>query len=324
MTFVGFGPLERIDGPPPIAPLFGLLAAAAAPAAGVRIIVDVDGEPMTEEAARALVGLDLPYPGRERWINGVQVYGYPPDLLQVYDPCSGGGSESHIKGFGEELENPMFGAMTVWLAETCTTYKVWSQEEFKARAVASFSAVESAGVARELMGGYGMPDNPHLADGNGEFPNDDDPTNPLNALGLLENEIARSGKQGLIHCEPQIATNLLGRGFAISDKTGVIRTINGIVVIPDFGYVDSATPVGHAAPTGQQSWMYATGPIDLRRSETFVTPDDVSEAMDRGSGGATNGKPNSITYRVERYYLADWDTEVQASVLADPCATTPC
>lgn len=323
MSSVGFGPLERIDGPPPIAPSFGLLQAAAATAAGVRIIIDVDGEPMTEEAAQALFGLDLPYPGRERWINGVEVYPYPPDLLEVFDPCSGGGSDSHIKGFGADLNHPQFGAITVVLNETCTTYKVWSQEEFKARAVASFSAVESAGVAREFMGGYGIPDNPHLADGEGTFPNDDTATNPVNALGLLENEIAKSGKQGLIHCEPQIATQLLGRGFAVSDKTGVIRTINGIVVIPDFGYVDSATPAGHAAPTGQQSWMYATGPVDIRRSETFVTPENVSEAVDRGVG-ATNGKPNSVTYRVERYYVVDWDTEVQASVLADPCATTPC
>lgn len=325
---VGFGPLERIDGPPPIAPLFGILPAAAAPTAGVRIIVDVNGVPLEEDVALAIDGFDLPHPGEERWMNGVEVYPYPPGLADIHDPCPGG-SDASDKNFGDDVKHPQFGALTVYFAETCTSYKVWSQEQFKARAVAAFSAVESAGVAHEFLTGRRMPLNPHLADGEGEFPNGDDPTTVVNGLGLLEAQIARSGRQGLIHCSPQIATSLLGRGFAISDKTGVIRTINGIVVIPDFGYVDGATPAasddypdGHADPTGTQQWMYASGPIDLRRSEVFTTPDNVSEALDRGTGAATNGRPNSITYRVERFYLVDWDTEVQAAVLVDPCQLT--
>ena len=37
------------------------------------------------------------------------------------------------------------------------------------------------------------------------------------------------------------ATSLLGRGFAIDDDTGVIRTINGNIVVPDAGYARAVT-----------------------------------------------------------------------------------
>lgn len=304
---IGFGPLERIDGPPPIPPMYGLIPAAVAPkAAGVRIVPDTDSR------------------GIERWMNGVEVYPYPPDMGDVFNPCAVG-TEFVEKGFGSDLAHPQFGAMTVWVAETCTTYKVWDQDEFKARAVANLSAVESATIEYEFLSGTRLPAQPHLADGNGVFPNGDTVTSALNGLALLEEQIALSGRNGLIHVSPQIATALLGRGFSLRDDTGVIRTINGIVVIPGFGYAAGATPVGHADPsTNSQEWMYATGPVDIRRTEVFINPETVAEATDRGSGGATNGKPNSITYRAERYYLVDWDTEVQAAVLVDRCIDNPC
>jgi hypothetical protein len=319
---VGYGPLERVDGPPPIPPLYGLLPAAAAPAAGVRIVTDVSGTPLDGAVARALEGLDLPHPGEERWINGVEVYPYPPDLGDVHDPCAPG-SIATTKGFGSALPRPQFGAMTVWLAETCTASKIWSQDDFKARALLALTAVESAAVARELLTGTRIPVNPHLADGNGEFPNGDAPTSVVNGLALLEDEIAETGRLGLIHCSPGLAT-LMRERFTVDNKTGVLRTINGNVIIPDAGYANAGVgPKGHAAGAANQEWMYATGPIDVRRSEMFTLPDTVEEAFDRGLG-ATSGRTNSITYRAERYYLADWDTVLQAAVLIDRCTSSTC
>lgn len=319
-TQPGYGPLLAIDGPPPIPPVYGLLQAGAAPAAGVRIIIDTETGPIEEAVARALASIEGLKAGRERWINGVEVYPYPPDLGDVFDKCAPG-SIQQPKGFGTDLKHPQFGAMTVWLAETCTVSRVPSQEQYKARAVAALEAVQGAAVAWELMSGTRMPLNPHLADGNGTFPNGDTATGVAYGIALLEGEIAKSGRQGLIHCSPQVATIARER-FAIDNKTGVLRTINGIVVIPDFGYVNGASPPLHAKATGTKEWIYATGPIDVRRTETFVLPENVEEAVDRGTGGATNSRPNSITYRAERYYLADWDTEVQAAVLVDRCQTT--
>jgi hypothetical protein len=319
MSTVGFGPLWRVDGPPPLAPTYGLLQAAEVPAAGVQIIPDLDVTLNAgEAAARGLLGDQSA--GQERWINGVEVYPYPPDLGDVFDPCAGSGSASHLKGFGSDLDHPQFGAMTVWLAETCTSYKVWNQQQFIARATAALSAVEGPTIAKEFLSGTRLPNNRFLADGNGTFPNGDTVTSVVNGLGILEGEIAKSGKQGLIHCSPMAATAMRDR-FTVDNKTGVLRTINGIVVIPDFGYVLGATPLGHTDPAATQEWMYATGPVEIRRGAMFTTPETVEEALDRGTG-ATNGKANSITYRAERYYLVDWDTEVQAAVLVDRCQTT--
>lgn len=302
MADIGFGPLWRIDGPLPLPPLFGLLQAAAAEATGVRFVDDLDDD------------------GIERWLNGVQVYPYPPDDADVFRNC-GTGSEADEKGFGETIDRPEFEPMTVWLAETCTSYKVWDQEMFKARARIALEAVEGAAVASEFMSGVKLSAQPYLSDGQGVFPNGDTVTNVVNGLALLEEQIALSGKQGVIHCSPMMATALMGRGFSLADKTGVIRTINGIVVVPDFGYTAGATPTGHPDPDGTEEWAYATGPIDIRRTEVITLPETVQEATERGTGGASTGRPNSITYRVERYYLVDWDTEVQAAVLVDRCQT---
>lgn len=334
---VGFGPSWRIDGPPPLPPLYGLVQSAERPlAAPVRIIVDIDNvsydvndlaREMSMEADQAIATLKaegkLPaQAGAERWINGAQVYSYPPDLADVFDACDGGSSAAATKGFGEDVELPEFVAMTVWLAETCTTRSVWDEASFRARASMVLAAVEGAGVAREFLSGRMMPLNPHLSDGNGTFPNEDDVTSPPNGLALLEQEIAKSGRQGLIHCSPMMATAMVQRGFALDNKSGVIRTINGNVVVPDFGYVFGATPVGRTDPVdgSTQEWMYASGPVDIRRSEAFTTPDTYAEALDKGTpDSASNGRPNTVTYIAERYYLVDWDTEVQAAVLVDRC-----
>src|SRR5215831_12164946 len=182
---VGFGPLYRVDGPPPIPPLYGLLQTASAPAQGVRIVPDVDER------------------GIERWMNGVEVYPYPPDFGNVYDTCSTA-SPRPTKDFGLALLNPQFGAMTAYLSETCTSYRIWNQEEYKARAVSAFAAVESAIVAKEFMTGTVMTANPHLSDGTGTFPNGDTVTSFSDGVRLLEKAIAATGRQGLIHCSPQI------------------------------------------------------------------------------------------------------------------------
>lgn len=332
MTQIGYGPLERIDGPLPLPPLYGLLAAAEAPAGGVRLLVDVDsnpfdyadlsstGESMEEAIARMRRDGLLPaQAGQERWLNGVEVYPFPPDTGDLFDTCSSGSGSYGSKGFGDELEHPQFSAVTAYLAESCKSYKVWDQDAFRARAVTAFSAVESSLIGRVLMNAEAVTLNPALADGTGTFPNADVVTNAVNALALLENEIADSGKLGLIHCTPGFATSLRAQ-FTLDNKSGVIRTISGNIVIPDPGYAVGSTPTGHAAATGTQEWIYATGPIDIRRTEVFVMPETASQALDRGTGlGATMGRPNTYTYRVERYYLVTWDTEVHAAVLADRC-----
>lgn len=295
-TSIGFGPLARIEGPPPSPPRHGLLQAAAAPAAGVRLVPDAE----------------------DRWINGVEVEAYPVSMAEVWDACRSGSAGAE-KADGDPHPSPQFGAMTVYLADTCTRYQVPDESAFRARAATVMQAVEGAAVEREFLTGDDLLLNPHLSDGNGEFPNADAPTSPVNGIALLEQEIARSGRLGLIHISPMLAV-VLGAAGAISELDGVLRTTNGTPVISGAGYAEGATPKdGHANPAANQEWAYATGPIDVRRSEIFIVPDTLAEALDRGMG-ATHDRPNAVTYYVERYYLVDWDTDVQAAVLIDRCS----
>ncbi len=342
MAQVGYGPLERIDGPLPIPPVYGLLQAMSAPASGVRMIVDTgDGDVMgvdisstgkTIEQAIAELKAAGSLPsnaGDLRWINGVEVYPYPPGQADAYNACGANSATDTTKSFGDELPHPQFSAITLYVAESCKSYKVWNQEEFKQRAVAALTAVQSSALARQLLTGEADPLSPFLADGQGTFPLGSTPTTAINALSIVEEYIGLTGQLGIVHCSPGYATSLLGRGFAVDDKTGVIRTINGNIVIADAGYARGTTEPGYGSPlhqtasTGWQEWIYGTGPIDIRLSEIFMIPEQVSQALDRGSNlGASMGRPNTFTYRAERYALATWDTELQVGVLADRCATS--
>ncbi len=314
----------------------------SAPATGVRMIVDTgDGDVVgvdisstgkTIEAAIAELKAAGSLPenaGDLRWLNGVEVYPYPPGQADAYNACGANSATDTTKSFGDELEHPQFSAITLYVAESCKSYKVWNQEEFKQRAVTALTAVQSSALARQLLTGEADPLSPFLADGNAVVPNGNAPTTAINALSIVEEYIGLSGQLGIVHCSPGYATSLLGRGFAVDDKTGVIRTINGNIVIADAGYARGLTEPGYGSPlhstpsSGWQEWIYGTGPIDIRLSEIFMIPDQVSQALDRGSNlGASSGRPNVFTYRAERYALATWDTELQVAVLADRCSTS--
>lgn len=294
-TILACGPLTRIDGPLPIRPLYGLLQAAEAPAAGVQVIVDTDSE------------------GIERWGNGAEVFPYPADVAKV-DNSFQPGSEAETKGAGTQPATPQFGAFTIYLPIQCTNYRVWNDEQFRARAVATLTAVESAAIAREIMSGEKLTLNPHLTDGVGTFPNGSTVTSALNGVALLEKEIAASGRLGLIHVPPQVLMMLASKGFGFDNASGVWRTPNGNVIVPDAGYANSVAPTGHTAASGTQDWIYATGPIEVRRSEVFMIPEENFQAIDRST--------NQIVYRAERNYLVIWDQQVQAAVRVDRCQDT--
>lgn len=292
MTGIGYGPLWVVDGPPPQPPLYSLLNSA-------RVVPDADAG------------------GVERWGNGVQVYPYPPGPGHVEDACASGSERD--KDAGETVPLPSFAAMIVYLAETCSSLGIFgqglsnaeAQDRFTARARSVLAAVESATVEREFYAGDVLGLNPFLADGNGTFPNGDTAADVVEAFGLLENEIAVSGRRGLIHVSPRLATtakaaHLIDR----DDRSGQVVTINGTIVVPGQGYADDAVhPVGHPVASTGEEWAYATGPVDVRRGAPELLPGTIAEALDRGS--------NTITYRVERPYVVDWDTVVQAAVLVD-------
>lgn len=292
MTEGMYGPTWRIDGPPPLPRAHTLINSA-------RVVADVDAEQI------------------ERWQNGVSVYSYSPDLAHVWEGCATGTFREKAEGGAIPL--PEFGAMCVYFAETCSALGIAGaglsldqvQERFVARARAALEAVESAAIEAEFMDGAVLGNNPHLADGEGAFPNGSTAVGYVDALAILEDYIAsESGRGGMIHMSPGGAIEASSHSLLFEGKDGILRTINGTIVVPGAGYVGHSNPDGgHTAAGTGQEWIYATGPVEIRRSDAIQLPGTFAEAHDR--------ETNSVTYRVERYYVVTWDTAVQAAVRAD-------
>lgn len=298
-----YGPLWRINGPLPEPPKYTLLKAAT-------IVDDID-------AAQV-----------ERWINGVKVYPYPCNLPDVWEACA---SAPQNKQTGVAVPLPEFSAFTVILGENCASYAIAGpnmtpaqiQERFFDRVSRSFTAVEAFAVEAEfmygaLLGATTDAVNAFLADGAGTFPYGNVATSVVNAFAVLENEIAKSGKRGMIHCSPALATAAIQGLLLWEDprEPGKLQTRLGTIVVPGGGYINkTGHPVGSPLPsTTLQEWIYATGMVEIRRSELVQLPENFEQALNRGT--------NTVTYAAERYYVVDWDTCVHAAVLADRCATT--
>ena len=288
----GFGPLFAIDGPRPSAPRYTLVNAAT-------II------PVTDEHI---------------W-NGVAVYPFPSDLPDGWDPCppESRGSEANAapKSSGSGTTEADFGALTVYLPITCSAFGIGDDAEFRNRAIIAMTAREAYEVEYEFWTGTTLPATPHLTDANGTVLNSGVATNLLNGLALLEEAIAATGIQGVIHATPG-TVSAWSSTFQVFREGNQLITALGTRVVPGYGY-DGSQPenTSFSAPSGTEAWAYATGPIEMRRSDVFTVPGTLREALDRST--------NTVTFRAERYYVTDWDTTLQAGVLIDRCqdACTP-
>ncbi len=118
----------------------------------------------------------------------------------------------------------------------------------------------------------------------------------------------------MIHMDPATAASMNGSGgYGLDQRPasgGPLKTTaNGTLVAVDGGYI-GANPSLHAPAAAGQSWAFATGPVQIRRSgDILIVADDIAQSMDRSS--------NEVTFRAERDYLVIWDTELQAARLID-------
>lgn len=262
-----------VDGPPPTQPCYGLLSVA-------RII---------------------PEPN-ERWANGVSPWVYPRDLPGTHDPCATG-SQITNKAVGSALADPTaldFGSFTIYSPETCTAYRIGDVDEYRRRATVQMAASEQWALEQEFEQGLRVPSNPFLAKAGATTAQAVPGTAVIPRVGLayLERAIANTAVAGVIHATVEIAT-VWAKDFLIEDENGVMYTCaKHTPVVVGSGYLGVA-PAGTAAITGTVQCAYATGPIDVRRSEMFVVPDELSQALDRSS--------NTVVYRAERNYVYDWD-----------------
>lgn len=279
MTARTLGPTVNIDGPLPRPPRFGLLAVAQ---------------------------IDPPAVDTH-WGLGVTVEPYSEDMPYAWAPCQEG-SSADVKQSGTGIELPIFGPFTIYLPVTCNTVSSRPDQRFRDRATAAFLAKEGWGVEREFAQGNEASSNPHLADGGVTLLN----TNAvaaLEALSLLENAIAATGEQGVIHASPSLVTVWASTYNVIRDGE-LLRTAIGTPIAVGTGYVGTK-PVGGSTPSGTKEWAFATGPVKIIRSE-IVIPGTEAETI--------TPSINQKDIVVERDYIVAWDRQLQAAAFADRTA----
>lgn len=240
-----------------------------------------------------------------RWGMGANVRPYPPGAASSFDPCSAGTFRQ--KDIPEQPATPFFMAFGVYLADQCSGRGVGTDAALDNRARAAFAAVEQFAVEREFASGALMPSNPYLGDGNATILGGG-AVSLVEALALLEQAIGDTGKAGMIHADRGIVAGWSGIG-ALRVSGDKLLTFNGTPVASGGGY-NNVQPDGQAAPTTDTGWAFATGPVEIRRSDDIeIIPGSLAEALDR--------ETNLVTYLAERSYLVTWDTQLQAAVLAD-------
>lgn len=240
-----------------------------------------------------------------RWQSGVAVWGYPSDLPQAFDPCSTGTFRTKDAGTAPLL--PEFEAFELYVPITCTARGLHDEADFEARALAIFAARESAAVEREFAFGEVMVTNPYLTDANVDVLAAAAVQSGQDGLGYLAQAIGATFQAGMIHATPAVVNAAWAEHY-LHRESNQLLTTGGIPVVQGYGYA-GAIPSGQGAPGATQDWVFATGPVEVRRGNPILVPGTLAEALDRAQ--------NTITFRVERSYLVTWDTALQSAVLID-------
>ena len=279
-SYVAAGPVIPISGPLPRPPRHRLLSVPG-------VLVEADPND---------------------WRAGAAVDAYPSDLPELWAACEEGTFET--KAVGDARAQPRFFTVTYYLPIMCGPLGNVDFDEFAEMAETVLRAVESYAIERLLVHGIVGSSNPHLADAHLRFPAGQGAVSPGLALSYLDDAIADSAREGLIHVTRAIANGL--GAVPLGDDEGEpaeLVTAAGTPIAVGDGYVDADPANGSsAAGDGTTDWAFATGPVEVRLSEEYRV-EGWAEALDR----ATN---EAIVY-VERDALVIWDGVVQAGVLVD-------
>lgn len=137
-----------------------------------------------------------------------------------------------------------------------------------------------------------------------------DALTPTAGLAALESYLRETyGGTGVIHA-PAGAVPVLARYGQFCDCSTPLRTWLGTPVAAGGGYVVNTGPDGLPAPAGT-AWLYATGPVAIRRGELFLNPDTVAQALNRAT--------NEIAILAEREYVVGFDCLLAAVLINVNC-----
>lgn len=264
-----------VDAPRPLPPLYTLI-----------------GSPST----------DATPPGDPHWTAGIQLVGQPTvDALDTYPGCAGIGSAGE-KGYGDLATPDPFDAFTILLGLSCKTF-VFDLASLQQRAEAAYTAYEHYPLERQVMAGTASTDIPYLADSNATIVGTAG-MGMTEGVAELEDAIAATGRQGVIHCSPGAAA-IGSYGGVFTRQGNQIVTINGTPVIPAQGY-QGDTPEGEN-PGAHTEYIYASTPFLVRRGNVEVL--DPRSAVIR--------ETNDAVIWVERDYAYAWDQTLQVAANVD-------
>lgn len=255
-------------------------------------------------------------PDDTRWARGVWSGGDVPGPAFTFDPCSSG--TDRFKAQAGVIPSQMNGSFVVYIPGMCTAQGIGPDATFftdRLRLV--FEAYEEAAVERVLVGADGLGAvGPYLGDTNMEVLGSGS-EKALRALQLLEAEIARVGGGGIIHASPQTALAWDSKGVT-ENVRNIKRTTLGTPVAVGTGYLN-AHPDGQSAAGADEEWAFASGPLEVLRSQgpPTMVPTSYAQALDRAM--------NDVLFLAERPYVINWigrqnsndDENVQAGILVD-------
>ena len=232
-----------------------------------------------------------------RWLNGVNLIGYPDDTPSLWEPCSEG--TFRVKGEGTGRPEATFDPFVCYIPATCST---WGWNDLQEQVEAALEATYSMGVEQGLSQGIAGSNNPYFGDGSLVILGGGAVAPPV-GLAYLEDALSQTGRGGIIHATPAVVARLQSVRLA---GPAALVTGNGTPLVSGDGYVGT-DPDGAGGPGAHEDYIFVTGPVEVRLGPLVMT--ELAESLDRSD--------NTVTFRAERYVLATWDTALQAGVLVD-------
>ena len=134
--------------------------------------------------------------------------------------------------------------------------------------------------------------------------------NPVDGISLLEDAIADTFPgEGYIHVPTRLPAYLKTLDQMDLDN-GVLYSPSGNRYVVGTGYPGSG-PANVAAGAGT-TWIFATGPIGIWRSNMYMTPEEIGQAVNRSI--------NDVEVMAERYYVLGFSCAVFAVNVDLTCA----
>jgi hypothetical protein len=240
------------------------------------------------------------------WKSGIAVLGYPDEVPALWEGCSAG--TFRTKSEGSTPPQAVFTSFVLYVPISCSALGVGNFEEFTERGAAVLRATQAYGMELALAQGVTGIDNPYLGDANLDILAAGAAVSAGVALSYLDEYIAASGRQGLIHITPAVANALSAIPVGDDDPVGPVYSVAGTPIAIGAGYADTI-PDGEAAPAATEDWIFATGPVEVRIEDTVDSPESITEALERSL--------NDVTVIAEKVAVVSWDAHLQGGVLVD-------